>query len=131
MKLLAIDPANKESAFVLMEDYKPLEFDKRNNEDVLGVVKAVLSVHPDCHVAIEMVASYGLPVGKDVFETCVYIGRLIEHCNSIEECQEKVREYINKYELGSGQWDGGKVFDEKDEYLGYISYNSRFWKKEN
>ena len=82
MKLLAIDPANKESAFVLMEDYKPLEFDKRDNEDVLGVVKAVLSVHPDCHVAIEMVASYGLPVGKDVFETCVYIGRLIEHCNS-------------------------------------------------
>lgn len=82
MKLLAIDPANKESAFVLMEDYKPLEFGKKDNEDVLGVVKAVLSVHPDCHVAIEMVASYGLPVGKDVFDTCVYIGRIIEHCNN-------------------------------------------------
>lgn len=81
MKILAIDPANKESAFVLMEDYQPLEFDKRDNEDVLGVVKAVLSVHPDCHVAIEMVASYGLPVGKDVFDTCVYIGRIIENCN--------------------------------------------------
>jgi hypothetical protein len=78
MKILAIDPGNKLSAYVLMDEYKPIEFIKTDNEDVIGMIDLILCEYPDCQVAIEMVASYGLAVGKDVFETCVYIGRIIQ-----------------------------------------------------
>ena len=77
MKILAIDPGNVESAYVLMdEEYKPLEFGKFCNQNVKSEVRRLFHKHhPDIHIAIEMVASYGMAVGKEVFETCVWIGR--------------------------------------------------------
>lgn len=58
-----------------------------------------------------------------------YVDSNMEFCNSIKECQAKVREYIEKYNLGSGNWIGGNVYDNK-KYIGRISYNGRFWDKD-
>jgi hypothetical protein len=32
----------------------------------------------ECHLVIEMVASYGMPVGKEIFETVLAIGQMVE-----------------------------------------------------
>ena len=79
MKILAIDPGNEESAYVLMdEEYRPIEFCKAANYDVLRYIDE-LDLDTKC-VVIEMIASYGMAVGKEVFETCVWIGRFKQAC---------------------------------------------------
>lgn len=76
MKLLAIDPGNTESAYALVDatTRRPLAIDKLDNQQLVDHLASLDPGYID-HVAIEMVASYGMAVGADVFETCVWIGR--------------------------------------------------------
>lgn len=74
--VFAIDPGNIESAYVVIDDdYKPVEFGKVPNNELRAILRAEKR---DCHVVIEMIDSYGMAVGKDVFETCLWIGRFTE-----------------------------------------------------
>lgn len=50
----------------------------------------------------------------------------IVYTASIEECQRRVLEYIDTYNLGSGNWEGGDVYDGLGNIIGYISYHGRF-----
>lgn len=75
--ILAIDPGTTESGWVLFENNKVLISGKSPNLEVRAIIR---SQNESCDVAIEMIASYGMPVGKEVFETCVWIGRFIENC---------------------------------------------------
>lgn len=77
MIILAIDPGTTESAYVLIDadTCKPLTFDKIDNHTLLG--KLWRSADYD-RAAIEMVASYGMAVGAEVFDTCVWVGRFYE-----------------------------------------------------
>lgn len=77
-QILAIDPGNTASAFVLLDpSCKPLQYGKIDNDKMLSVIESVIAINPlsAVDVAIEMVASYGMAVGKTVFDTCVWIGR--------------------------------------------------------
>lgn len=73
-RLLAIDPGNTESAYVVIDGQcRPERFAKVPNDELLAGV-GLAGVGVDL-VVIEMVASYGMAVGAEVFETCVWIGR--------------------------------------------------------
>ncbi len=71
--ILAIDPGPAESGYVL---YDPLSRAVLNSG--IGNTPEMLTLMriEDAVVAIEMIASYGMAVGREVFETCVWIGRL-------------------------------------------------------
>lgn len=83
MTVLAIDPGNTQSAYVVIDtDRRPLWFGKIPNDELRTLIHAMwfewAASGDSITTAIEMVASYGMAVGADVFETCVWIGRFDE-----------------------------------------------------
>ena len=77
MIILAIDPGPEESAYVLLDGDDVRCGDKLPNEMLLTFLIDE-PLFQRCSIAIEMIASYGRPVGREVFETCVWIGRFIQ-----------------------------------------------------
>lgn len=84
--IIAIDPGSTESAYVILdENLKPVEFGKVENAKLLTQLNMDVHNYKHSydinHFAIEMIASYGMAVGKEVFETCVWVGRFWERAN--------------------------------------------------
>lgn len=77
MRIIGIDPGTTESAVVLWSEGEIQSHYKLPHQDVLGLLKQ-LSDDSVTKLAVEMVASYGMPVGREVFETVLWIGRYIE-----------------------------------------------------
>ena len=87
-RILAIDPGNAESGWVIIDQdtRRPLEFGKTTNDELLDQLWN--SLHDDYdRVVVEMVASYGMAVGAEVFETCVWIGRFQEAARGRHEVE--------------------------------------------
>ena len=81
MKLLCIDPGPESSGVVELETTTMEVIEchgEMNNWRLLSSI-----AYSGCdHLAIEMIASYGLPVGQSTFHTCVWIGRFIHTFNT-------------------------------------------------
>lgn len=75
--LFAIDPGPVQSAWVHIYDGEICDKGIEEN-DSLAIRLRMETLPYDTLVVIEMIASYGMPVGKEVFETCVWIGRFLE-----------------------------------------------------
>ena len=82
MNVLAIDPGNALSAYCIIDadTLRPVKFDKVENKELRNTMAFGKSLMFG-HAAIEMVASYGMPVGREVFDTCRWIGRFEELLN--------------------------------------------------
>lgn len=96
MKIMAIDPGNTESAYVIMdgETCKPLYFAKVPNASLLSTIFSV-GVFGVTVFVIERVACYGMPVGREVFDTCEWIGRFSQ---AIKMTYDVEPEYVFRME---------------------------------
>jgi hypothetical protein len=111
MKILAIDPGPEQSAFVTWNNGTLGYCNIQSNTFVRDSLQMCIY---DL-VAIEMIACYGMPVGKETFETCLWIGRFCErspieprliyrrdvklhHCGSARAKDSNIRQaLIDKY----------------------------------
>ena len=94
--IIGIDPGNEESGYIILDTSvgfpgTPVYFGKVSENELKGRLgqffkrsemskKYTLS---QIHTGIEMVASYGMPVGRTVFDTCAVIGRLEQAISSL------------------------------------------------
>jgi hypothetical protein len=78
--ILGIDPGTVESAWVLYDtvDRLPLKMGLESNDQVLFRVAEYAEDKDTSLLAIEMIASYGMPVGQTTFETVLWLGRFIQ-----------------------------------------------------
>lgn len=73
--IYAIDPGPEQSGWVLWDHDRSDVIDSgvSPNEDIVKYLRQSRNDN-----VCEMIASYGMPVGAEVFETCVWIGRFLE-----------------------------------------------------
>ncbi len=82
-----------------------MRFEKSPNEEVIERLRNY-RCNADSAVAIEMIASYGMAVGAEVFETCVWIGRFIEAAG---EDRRVTRKTISLHHCNSPRANDGTV----------------------
>jgi hypothetical protein len=71
---LAIDPGTDKSGWCTLAGGAIQQSGVMPNDRMLQAIKHLAYDQ----LAIEMIASYGMAVGREVFETCVWIGRFVQ-----------------------------------------------------
>lgn len=100
--IIALDPGTTESGFVLFDGIRVTESGVLPNHELLGWVRDPGWRGRAATLAIEMVASYGMPVGREVFETCVWIGRYAQAWHDPEAVRFVFRRDVKLHLCGKG-----------------------------
>jgi hypothetical protein len=74
--ILALDPGPAQTGWVLYDGERVRTAGVMPNAELLHELTHGWHINDEsATLAIEMIASYGMPVGREVFETCLWIGR--------------------------------------------------------
>lgn len=98
MTILAIDPGTTESGWVLYDSARVIESGVSPNAQMLPKIW-----HHGGLIAIEMIASYGMAVGHEVFETCVWIGRFVQASRNPDAVKLVYRRDVNLHLCGTSK----------------------------
>jgi len=110
--ILGIDPGTEQSGWAVLAGDEVLGSGLLPNAELLGYLKiglAPVRTSSPVTVATEMIASYGMPVGREVFETCVWIGRFKQAWHSPEDVQLVYRKDVKLHLCGTNKAKDGNV----------------------
>lgn len=114
MRVIGIDPGNKESAYCIIEGNEILQAETIVNPLMLGKIDlwSYTNRADEIQIGIEMIqSSYGMPVGKEVFNTVFWIGRFFERWMSKSPATKPWMLYRNQIKNHIGVGPRGKDKD--------------------
>lgn len=98
--IFTIDPGTEQSGWCWLSNGRVVESGISPNKAVLEEVR--IDLRSDA-LAIEMVASYGMPVGREVFETVRWIGRFQQAWREPEAVRLIYRRDVKLYLCGNAR----------------------------
>lgn len=99
--ILAIDPGTEKSGWCVFDLGAVIRSGVAPNPELLTYLQRGHFRINGYRLAIEMVASYGMPVGREVFETVRWIGRFQQAWHSPEAVELVYRRDVKLYLCGS------------------------------
>ena len=108
MSILTIDPGTTESGWCVFKDSVVRTSGVLDNDELIEWIDG----DPDLRgftLAIEMIASYGMPVGAEVFETCVWIGRFKQAWHTPDAVRLIYRRDVKLHLCGSARAKDGNI----------------------
>ena len=97
--ILALDPGPAQTGFCVYDGERMLDCGVLPNADMLAHVR----INEAPRLAIEMIASYGMAVGWEVFETCVWIGRFQQAWRNPEAVELVYRKDVKMHLCGTNK----------------------------
>lgn len=97
--VLAIDPGTDKSGWCLFDGDRVIDSGVEENAKLMRVAgQSSADV-----LAIEMIASYGMAVGREVFETCVWVGRFLQAWRDPEQVRLVYRREVKLHLCGTAK----------------------------
>lgn len=106
--ILALDPGTTETGWALLDGGRVDGSGVLDNETQLKTLIEIARVQrlnlpgdKPMTLAIEMIASYGMAVGREVFETCVWIGRFQQAWHAPDKVLKVYRKDVKLHLCGT------------------------------
>lgn len=106
--ILALDPGTNQTGWAVLEGGIVMQSGVDENNHVIAMLRRWRVAHGDV-LAIEMIASYGMAVGKEVFETCVWIGRFMQAWSNPAEVKLVFRKDVKMHLCGTPRAKDGNI----------------------
>lgn len=101
MNVLAIDPGTTQSGYVAFDGESVVASGVMPNSEMLQYLRRQHWAINGYAIALEMIASYGMAVGREVFETCVWIGRFQQAWHTPDAVKKVYRKDVKLHLCGT------------------------------
>lgn len=81
--------------------------------------------------SVELKASPNPDYEKPEYRATVRIKAFRHGVDSFKDASRAVRHFVETNDLGSGNFTGGRIFNDHGEAIGRVSYNGRVWGNDN